>query len=113
MREEGQLASREAVPQQEKRQLTGRLQELTLQLRAVAEQCQGDSQCLLSLLRALESLHREIRTELFEPSLPDTRNALYQLVRDIEESGGWPYIERMKLQALLQHLLPEEEENDE
>jgi hypothetical protein len=50
---------------------------------------------------------------LFEPSLPDTRNALYQLVRDIEESGGWPYIERMKLQAVLQHLLPEGEENQE
>ena len=112
MREEGQLASRKVTFQQEKHQLAGRCQELAVQVRAVAEQCQGDSQCLLALLRTLESLHREIRTELFEPSLPDTRNALYQLLRDIEESGGWPYIERMKLQALFHHLLPEGEEND-
>ncbi|MGH2413176.1 MAG: hypothetical protein ACRDEA_05710, partial [Microcystaceae cyanobacterium] len=62
---------------------------------------------LLSVLRTLEHLHREIQEKLFEPSLPDTRNALYQLLREIEETGGWPYIERMKLQVLLSHLSTE------
>ena len=66
-----------------------------------AEECQNDTQALLSLLRMLEQLHREIRVQLFEPYLPATRKELYQLLRDIEESGGWPYIERMKLQSLL------------
>ena len=68
-----------------------------------AEDCQSDTHALLSLLRTLEQLHREIRVQLFEPSLPVTRKELYQLLRDIEEGGGWPYIERMKLQSLLDH----------
>lgn len=81
---------------------------IATQVRAIAQQCQGDSQCLLSLLRLLEGLHREIRTEQFEPSLPDTRNALYQLLRQIEEAGGWPYIERMRLRTFLTHFFSEE-----
>ncbi|ELR98922.1 hypothetical protein [Gloeocapsa sp. PCC 73106] len=70
----------------------------------LANDCQGETQSLLSVLRTLESLHREIREELFEPSLPNTRKALYNLLRDIEETGGWPYIERMKLQDYLNKL---------
>ena len=88
--------------------MTGDLAAITAQVRATAQLCQGDSQCLLSLLRLLEGLHREIRTEEFEPSLPDTRNALYQLLRQIEESGGWPYIERMRLRTFLTHFFVEE-----
>ena len=88
--------------------MTGDLAAITAQARATAQLCQGDSQCLLSLLRLLEGLHREIRTEEFEPSLPDTRNALYQLLRQIEESGGWPYIERMRLRTFLTHFFVEE-----
>jgi hypothetical protein len=42
---------------------------------------------------------------MFEPSLPNTRKDLYGLLRDIEETGGWPYIERMKLQMLMEKLL--------
>ena len=57
---------------------------------------------LLELLRTIEALHREIRDDLFQQSLPDNRQALYALVRDIEAKGGWPYIHRMKLQTLLQ-----------
>jgi hypothetical protein len=70
---------------------------------ALAKKCQSDTQALLSLLRTIELLHREIRVQLFEPSLPETRQELYQMLKDIEESGGWPYIERMKLQYLLNH----------
>jgi hypothetical protein len=36
--------------------------------------------------------------------LPDNRQALYSLLRDIEAEGGWPYIERMRLQAFLTNL---------
>lgn len=58
-------------------------------------------------------LHREIRVDMFEPILPNTRKDLYSLLKDIEESGGWPYIERMKLQALLLPLLKWEENKAE
>ncbi|MBE9169169.1 hypothetical protein IQ238_17130 [Pleurocapsales cyanobacterium LEGE 06147] len=80
------------------------LQKIIADLRTLAEKHKQDSLFLLCLLRSLESIHREIRIEMFESSLPDTRNDLYQLVKDIEEKGGWPYIERMKLQDLLRNL---------
>jgi hypothetical protein len=80
------------------------LQKIIADLRTLAEKHKQDSLFLLCLLRNLESVHREIRLEMFESSLPDTRNDLYQLVKDIEEKGGWPYIERMKLQDLLRNL---------
>ncbi len=71
---------------------------------ALAEKHRNDSLFLLSLLRDLEKIHRQIRVELFEGALPKTRNDLYQFVRDIEEKGGWPYIERMRLKDLLKNL---------
>ncbi len=84
--------------------LDASLNKIGQELWALAENHQDDSLFLLCLLRNLEEIHRKIRTEMFEPSLPQTRNALYQLVRDIEEKGGWPYVERMKLRSLLQNL---------
>ncbi len=86
-----------------------RLQEIRTVVMEVASECQAESQSLLALLRILEELHRQIRTEMFEPALPNTRKDLYQLLRDIEETGGWPYIERMRLQSLLQKLSSWEE----
>nr|WP_049858510.1 hypothetical protein [Gloeothece citriformis] len=80
------------------------LQEITTQIRALAQHYQGDVDALLQLLRTLEHLHREIREQFFEPSLPNTRKDLYHLLRDIEETGGWPYIERMKLQSFFKVL---------
>ncbi len=80
------------------------LQKTANDIRALAEEHRQDTLFLLSLLRELEMIHRQIRTEIFELSLPETRNALYQLVKDIEEQGGWPYIERMKLRELLKNL---------
>lgn len=70
-------------------------------VRATAQQYQQQSRELLALLRLLESLHKEIRDGLFQESLPDNRQALYKLLRDIEADGGWPYIHRMRLQAFL------------
>jgi hypothetical protein len=81
--------------------LEQKLQEITTVVKSLAETNQEDLLFLLSLLRTLESIHRQIRTEMFEPALPNSRNKLYQLVKDIEEQGGWPYIERMKLEDLL------------
>ena len=56
---------------------------------------------LLALLRFLEELHRNIRDNYFLSSLPANRQALYALLRDIEQNGGWPYIPRFKIQELL------------
>jgi hypothetical protein len=74
-----------------------------------ADSYRGDGEALLSLLRTLEKLHRDIRDELFQETLPKTRHELYALLRDIEASGGWPYISRMRLQALLTNLLETED----
>jgi hypothetical protein len=63
---------------------------------------------LLEILRKLESLHQEIRDTLFQQSLPDNRQALYILLKDIEANGGWPYIYRTKLSELVSRLSPEE-----
>ena len=71
---------------------------------ALAKKHRHDSLFLLSLLRDLEEVHRQIRVEFFETALPQTRNDLYQFVKDIEEKGGWPYIERMRLKDLLQKM---------
>ncbi|GAB4236476.1 MAG: hypothetical protein Kow0049_21590 [Stanieria sp.] len=84
--------------------LEQKLQEITTVVKSLAKTNQEDLLFLLSLLRTLESIHRQIRTEMFEPALPNSRNKLYQLVKDIEEQGGWPYIERMKLKDLLLNL---------
>lgn len=80
------------------------LQNTAREIWELAAKNQHDTLFLLSLLRSLEAIHRAIRTEMFELSLPETRNNLYHLVKDIEEKGGWPYIERMKLRELLKNL---------
>lgn len=79
-------------------------QELTEVVLAWAKAYEGDCFELLSLLRTLESLHRQIRDELFQAALPDNRQKLYALLKEIEENGGWPYIERMKLRQLLTNI---------
>ncbi len=76
---------------------------------ALAKENQNDSLFLLSLLRDLEQIHRQIRINYFESALPQTRHDLYQFVKDIEEKGGWPYIERMRLTDLLKNLELSEE----
>ncbi len=83
--------------------LESQLQAMMNQVWNLAQERQEDSQAVLSLLQALESLHRDIREQIFLPSLPNTRHELEKLLREIEEKGGWPYIERMKLQAFLRN----------
>ncbi|MDY6782958.1 MAG: hypothetical protein SW833_10490 [Cyanobacteriota bacterium] len=72
---------------------------MSLTILDLAREHQGDCQGLLALLRSLEQLHRTIQEEMFQPALPNTRHELYNLLKEIEETGGWPYIARMKLQA--------------
>lgn len=81
---------------------------IALAVRTVAHRSEGDAISLLLLLRTLESLHTEIRDSLFQASLPENRQQLYALLRDIEASGGWPYIPRMRLRSLLEHLETEQ-----
>ena len=100
----GGLSNGELLMSFESGQFSIELQDIASAIRALAQNLQGDSIALVSLLRHLEELHREIREGLFQASLPDNRQALYKLLKDIETEGGWPYIERMKLQALLANL---------
>jgi hypothetical protein len=80
------------------------LTNITDRIHELAEQNREDPIALLHLLRTLEQLHREIQQNYFQPALPDSRQALYALLRDIEENGGWPYVQRWKLQALFANL---------
>lgn len=86
------------------RQLGDELQAITTDIRSLANRHRGNSRALLALLRTLEQTHREIQESLFQASLPENRQELYALLKDIEETGGWPYIERMRLRSLLSNL---------
>jgi hypothetical protein len=85
-------------------ELENRLQAATESIWKTAQEYGDNSLGLLGILRTLEQLHQEIRDNLFQASLPDNRQSLYKLLRDIEAKGGWPYIYRIKLQALLEHM---------
>jgi hypothetical protein len=95
--------------------LSCQLQDIASAVYDAAQYSQGDVMALLALLRQLEHLHREIRDGAFQESLPDNRQGLYSLLKDIETEGGWPYIERMRLQSFLAKLeqeLAEENNHD-
>jgi hypothetical protein len=81
-----------------------KLETIATLVQEIAAQYQSDSLALLALLRTLEALHQGIRDGLFQAALPDNRQALYALLRDIEADGGWPYIHRMRLQSFLSKL---------
>ena len=73
-------------------------------MQAAAQRREGDCLALLALLRLLNELHYEIRDTLFREALPNNRQRLYRLLKDIEQEGGWPYIQRTKLIALLANI---------
>jgi hypothetical protein len=85
------------------------IEEMAKELHEIARQSQHDPIALLHLLRTLEQVHRDIQDDYFQSALPNSRQALYAFLRDIEESGGWPYIQRWKIQALFANL-PETEQ---
>jgi hypothetical protein len=72
-----------------------------------AEQLQGDTAGLLALLRSIEAAHRAIQEGPFRSSLPEDRNRLFELLANMERSGGWPYIPRLQLRTFLDLLQPE------
>jgi hypothetical protein len=82
--------------------LTERLEQISATGLQLAADHQQQTDELLAILRTLEELHRHIREEFFQPALPQSRHSLYSLLMEIESQGGWPYIERMRLQDLLQ-----------
>ncbi|MGL4620345.1 hypothetical protein [Chroococcidiopsis sp.] len=88
------------------------LQQIAIIVLSLADKWRGDNLALLALLRQLEQLHREIRDGLFQESLPDNRQALYALLKDVETTGGWPYIERLRIQQLLANWQLEEDKGD-
>lgn len=83
---------------------TDDLNEIADRINHIADRDRADPLALLHLLRTLEQLHREIQQGCFQAALPNSRQALYALLRDIEENGGWPYIQRWKLQELFANL---------
>lgn len=82
--------------------LPSEIEAISTMVRETAERSHGDGIALLALLRTLEELHRHVCEYHFQAALPNNRQALYALLRDIESQGGWPYIPRMKLQSLLE-----------
>lgn len=88
--------------------IEAKMKALVQEIQTLAEESQENIFDILLILRELESLHRNIRQEMFEPALPDTRHRLYLLLRHLEEIGGWPHIERMKIKDICQKLLSEE-----
>jgi hypothetical protein len=88
---------------------TEQLDRIATEIQEIADRDRSDPLALLLLLRTLEQIHREIQEVYFQTALPDGRQSLFALLRDIEENGGWPYIQRWKLQALLANL-PESEQ---
>ena len=77
------------------------LQPMLDQLRNLSEEHRGDPETLLSLLRELEALHREIQDGAFRASLPEDRQKLFGLLQTMELSGGWPYIPRLQLRTFI------------
>lgn len=89
-------------------QLESRLQEALHFIWDIAYESKNETFKLLEILRRLESLHQQIRDSFFQESLPNNRQALYALLKDIEAKGGWPYIYRLKLQELMERMSRDE-----
>lgn len=70
-------------------------------LETLAGELEGQPEALLSLLRRLEAMHRTIQDGPFRASLPADRGALFQVLSEMERSGGWPYIPRLQLRTFL------------
>lgn len=84
------------------------LKKLVSDIENLAQKSQDNIFDVLLILQELELLHRNIRQDMFEPNLPDTRHRLYLLLKHIEEVGGWPYIERMRIKDICQKLMSDE-----
>ena len=70
-------------------------------LEQLAAELDGQPEALLLLLRQIEHLHRSIQDGPFRGSLPADRNQLFNLLQNMERSGGWPYIPRLQLRTFM------------
>ncbi len=90
--------------------LSQNLEALLQDILAIAAENEGEGETQLVILRELEKLHRQICEQYFYPTLPERRRDLYNLLRDMEEDGGWPYIARPKLKFIMKALMDAESE---
>ena len=67
----------------------------------IAEELRGNPEALLTLLRELEALHRDVQDGPFRQSLPENRQKLFTLLQGMEKNGGWPYIPRLQLRTFI------------
>jgi hypothetical protein len=78
-----------------------RLSHLLNEINSLAIDLDDDPEGLLALLRQLEHLHRHLQDGPFRASLPADRNLLFNLLQEMERSGGWPYIPRLQLRTFM------------
>ncbi len=95
------------------KELLAKLDILADEISDLAASHQGEIIDLLAILRSLEQCHRQVREGLFQEALPSNRQVLYSLLKDIEESGGWPYIERGTVRSLLWQLQESQDPDQE
>jgi hypothetical protein len=87
-----------------------RLDSLLNQVASLADELTEQPEGLLALLRQLEQMHRTIQDGPFRTSLPADRDHLFTLLREMEQSGGWPYIPRLQLRTFMDLLQRDEAE---
>jgi hypothetical protein len=88
--------------------LATRIETALAGVEALATELSGQPEALLALLRQIESLHRRIQDGPFRSSLPADRNHLFNLLKGMEKSGGWPYIPRLQLRTFMDLLQGED-----
>jgi len=93
-------------------QQQGRLDGALDALPAIAADLDGNPEALLTLLRQIEQLHRNLQDGPFRSSLPADRTELFILLRSMEESGGWPYIPRLQLRTFMNLLQRDRSEEE-
>ena len=81
-----------------------RLDALLAELFSLSQQLANQPEALVNLLRKLEQLHRGIQDGPLRGSLPADRHKLFELLQNLEQSGGWPYIPRPQLQSFINQL---------
>jgi small-conductance mechanosensitive channel len=81
-----------------------RLKALLAELSSLSQELANQPEALVNLLRQLEQLHRQIQDGPLRGSLPADRHKLFELLQNLEQSGGWPYIPRPQLHNFLRQL---------
>jgi hypothetical protein len=83
------------------------LQQIADSLVAAIEARRGDAAALLAVLRFLEDCHQWLRDGLYQEALPSNRQALFELLWQMEQQRLWPNIPRAQWLALLERVRAE------